>query len=193
MRTQSMSDGKAVGEEQTCADAFVSYGRGLGCGCRDVAWPHRSSAIECTAALKPGPAGLISAGPLAFDRRNLVRWRFGRRLVVALDTAIAWRPRCAAVDVQGVDERSRRSWCDAKRDHDQRRGGESDPKNVYLSASRGRGPDATPLVVRVDAQARSRCCRSAISTTSRSADRCAPADLAPAAPVTRWRVGIHGL
>lgn len=104
-----------------------------------------------TGDLAGGSAGLKSAGALAFgpDGVLFVGDSVGGA-IAAIDTADR-APGSARVDVQGIDEKVAAMVGVAAGDiliNDVAVNPIS--KNVYVSAARGRGPDAAPLVVRVD-------------------------------------------
>ena len=120
-------------------------------------------AIGVTAARKPAspladlPSGkvqLMSAGALAFgpDGILFVGDSVGGA-VVAIDTGDRKAAASAAkINVQGIDEKIA-ALVGVTPDQIMINDVKVNPisKNVYLSASRGRGPDAMPLIVRVDA------------------------------------------
>jgi hypothetical protein len=98
-------------------------------------------------------SGLKSAGALAFgpDGVLFVGDSVGGA-IAALDTADRTPAGSAKIDVQGIDEKVAAMVGVAASDiliNDVAVNPIS--KNVYVSAARGRGPDAAPLVVRVDA------------------------------------------
>jgi hypothetical protein len=103
-------------------------------------------------ALAPGRADLKSAGALAFgpDGVLFVGDSIGGS-VVALDTNDHVARRSATIDVQGVDQKIA-ALVGVTPDQIMINDVAVNPvsKNVYISASRGRGPDAMPLVVRVE-------------------------------------------
>ena len=104
-----------------------------------------------TGDLAGGSTGLKSAGALAFgpDGVLFVGDSVGGA-IAAIDTADR-TPGSARVDVQGIDEKVAAMVGVAAGDiliNDVAVNPIS--KNVYVSAARGRGPDAAPLVVRVD-------------------------------------------
>jgi hypothetical protein len=107
-----------------------------------------------TGDLAGGSAGLKSAGALAFgpDGMLFVGDSVGGA-IAAIDTADRTPAGSAVkVDVQGIDEKVAAMVGVAASDiliNDIAVNPIS--KNVYVSAARGRGPDAAPLVVRVDA------------------------------------------
>jgi hypothetical protein len=103
--------------------------------------------------LAGGSSGLKSAGALAFgpDGVLFVGDSVGGA-IAALDTADRTPATSAKIDVQGIDEKVAAMVGVAASDiliNDVAVNPIS--KNVYVSAARGRGPDAAPLVVRVDA------------------------------------------
>jgi hypothetical protein len=120
-------------------------------------------AIGVTAARKPAspladlPSGkvqLMSAGALAFgpDGILFVGDSVGGS-IVAIDTEDRKAPATAVkINVQGVDEKIA-ALVGVTPDQIMINDVKVNPisKNVYLSGSRGRGPDAMPLIVRVDA------------------------------------------
>ena len=120
-------------------------------------------AIGVTAARQPAsplaelPSGkvqLMSAGALAFgpDGILFVGDSIGGS-IVAIDTEDRKAPAAAAkINVQGIDEKIA-ALVGVAPDQIMINDVTVNPisKNVYLSASRGRGPDAMPLIVRVDA------------------------------------------
>jgi hypothetical protein len=100
-----------------------------------------------------GSSGLKSAGALAFgpDGVLFVGDSVGGA-IAALDTADRTPAASVKIDVQGIDEKVAAMVGVAASDiliDDVAVNPIS--KNVYVSAARGRGPDAAPLVVRVDA------------------------------------------
>ena len=115
-----------------------------------LALSHRP--VSAAAALAPGKADLKSAGALAFgpDGVLFVGDSMGGA-VVALDTSDRTAARGAQMDVQGVDQKIA-ALVGVTPDQIMINDVAVNPisKNVYVSASRGRGPDAMPLVVRVD-------------------------------------------
>ncbi len=115
-----------------------------------LALSHRP--VSAAAALAPGKADLKSAGALAFgpDGVLFVGDSMGGA-VVALDTSDRTAARGAQMDVQGVDQKIA-ALVGVTPDQIMINDVAVNPisKNVYVSASRGRGPDAMPLVVRVE-------------------------------------------
>jgi hypothetical protein len=108
-----------------------------------------------TDSLKPGKAQLVSAGPLAFgpDGVLFVGDSLGGA-VVALDTNDHTAPKSAVkIDVEGVDTKIA-ALVGVAPDQIVINDVKVNPisKNVYLSASRGKGADAMPLIARVDAK-----------------------------------------
>ena len=106
------------------------------------------------ATLTSGKVQLKSAGPLAFgpDGILFVGDSVGAS-IVEIDTNDRTAARSAAqVDVQGIDAKIA-AMAGVTPDQIAIKDVKVNPlsKNVYLSVSRGRGPDATPLIVRVDA------------------------------------------
>ncbi len=115
---------------------------------------RRPAAATATADFASGSAGLKSAGALAFgpDGVLFVGDSIGGA-VAAIDTGDRTAPAEAAhVDVQGIDEKLAAMVGVMPADiliNDVAVNPIS--RNVYVSAARGRGPDAAPLLVRVDA------------------------------------------
>jgi hypothetical protein len=116
-----------------------------------VLWPARES-VNAAAALTPGKVELKSAGALAFgpDGVLFVGDSMGGA-VVALDTADRTPARTASINVEGLDQKIA-ALVGVTPDQIMVNDLAVNPisKNVYVSASRGRGPDATALVVRVE-------------------------------------------
>jgi hypothetical protein len=114
-------------------------------------WPARQS-VNAAAALSPGRADLKSAGALTFgpDGVLFVGDSIGGA-VVALDTADRTPVRTAAINVEGLDQKIA-ALVGVTPDQIMVNDVAVNPisKNVYVSASRGRGPDAMALVVRVE-------------------------------------------
>jgi len=108
--------------------------------------------VNAAAALTSGKADLKSAGALAFgpDGVLFVGDSIGGT-VVALDTSDRMARRTARIDVQGIDQKIA-ALVGVTPDQIMINDIAVNPisKNVYVSASRGRGPDALPLVVRVE-------------------------------------------
>ncbi len=105
------------------------------------------------ADMTAGAAHLTSAGPLAFgpDGILFVGDSAGAS-VVAIDTNDRTAAKGGKIDVQGLDEKIAALAGAAAADviiNDMAVNPIS--KNVYVSASRGHGPDAMPLIARVDA------------------------------------------
>src|SRR5215831_3951011 len=112
------------------------------------------TAAHAAPDLAPGKVDLKSAGALAFGPNGvLFVGDSAAGAVVALDTGDRAAAATAAdVDIQGVDEKIAALVGVPAADlliNDVAVNPIS--KKVYLSASRGRGPDAQPLVVRLDA------------------------------------------
>jgi hypothetical protein len=111
---------------------------------------HRS--VSAAAALAPGKVDLQSAGALTFgpDGVLFVGDSMGGA-IVALDTADRTPARGVAINVQGLDVKIA-ALVGTTPDQIMVNDVAVNPisKNVYVSASRGRGPDAMPLVVRVE-------------------------------------------
>jgi hypothetical protein len=111
-----------------------------------------SRSVSAAAALAPGKVELKSAGALAFgpDGVLFVGDSLGGA-VVALDTADRTPVQHAAINVEGIDQKIA-ALVGVTPDQIMVNDVAVNPisKNVYVSASRGRGPDAMPLVVRVE-------------------------------------------
>ena len=109
---------------------------------------------SATSSLIPGKVQLTSAGPLAFGPDGVLF--VGDSIsgqVVALDTNDHTAARSGVkIDVQGIDVKIA-ALAGVTPDQIVINDMKVNPisKNIYLSASRGRGPDAMPLVVRVNA------------------------------------------
>lgn len=105
------------------------------------------------ADLPSGKVQIMSAGPLAFgpDGVLFVGDSVGGA-IVAIDTQDRKAASAAKINVQGVDQKIA-ALVGVTPDQIMINDVKVNPisKNVYLSASRGRGPDAMPLIVRVDA------------------------------------------
>jgi hypothetical protein len=119
-----------------------------------VAYTVVADTTSATASLTPGKAQLMSAGALAFGPEGVlfVGDSVGGA-VMALDTKDTAAPRSSVkIDVQGVDAKIA-ALAGVAADQILVNDVKVNPisKNVYLSASRGRGPDAMPLIVRVNA------------------------------------------
>lgn len=108
--------------------------------------------VNAAAALTMGKADLKSAGTLAFgpDGVLFVGDSVGGA-VYALDTSDKTPARTATINVQGVDEKIA-ALVGVMPDQIAINDVVVNPisKNVYVSAARGRGPDAMPLVVKVE-------------------------------------------
>ena len=108
--------------------------------------------VQAAAALTPGKADLKSAGVLAFgpDGVLFVGDSIGGA-IVALDTNDKTPVATAAVNVQGLDQ-TIAGLVGVMPDQILINDVAVNPisKNVYVSAARGRGPDATPLVVKIE-------------------------------------------
>ena len=109
--------------------------------------------IDYSASLKAGKAELQSAGPLAFgpDGVLFVGDSMGAA-VFALATEDTASSSPGRVDISGINEKVA-ALLGTSADQILINDVAVNPasKKVYLSVSRGRGPDATPLIVRVDA------------------------------------------
>ena len=108
--------------------------------------------VDAAAALTPGKADLKSAGVLAFgpDGVLFVGDSIGGA-IVALDTNDKTPVKTAAINVQGLDQKIA-GLVGVMPDQILINDVAVNPisKNVYVSAARGRGPDAAPLVVKVE-------------------------------------------
>jgi hypothetical protein len=125
--------------------------------CLAAALPHVVTAARTPAGvaaeLSAGKANLITAGRLAFGPNGIlfVGDSVGGS-IVALDTNDQTAPTSTAkTDVQGIDAKIA-ALVGVMPDQIMINDVKVNPlsKKVYLSASRGRGPDAVPLIVRVD-------------------------------------------
>jgi hypothetical protein len=119
-----------------------------------LAFTLAAASTSATSSLTSGKAQLTSAGPLAFgpDGVLFVGDSIGGQ-VVALDTGDHTAPRSdTKINVQGVDMKIA-AVAGVAPDQVVINDMKVNPisKNVYLSASRGLGPDAMPLIVRVNA------------------------------------------
>src|SRR6476660_1809205 len=124
---------------------------GLATALAAVLWPARQS-VNAAAALTPGRADLKSAGALTFGPDGvLFVGDSNGGAVVALDTADRTPVHSAAINVDGIDQKIA-ALVGITPDQIMVNDVAVNPisKNVYVSASRGRGPDATALVVRVE-------------------------------------------
>lgn len=108
--------------------------------------------VDAAAAFTPGKADLKSAGVLAFgpDGVLFVGDSIGGA-IVALDTNDKAPAKTAAINVQGLDQKIA-GLVGVMPDQILINDVAVNPisKNVYVSAARGRGPDAAPLVVKVE-------------------------------------------
>ena len=108
--------------------------------------------VDAAAVLTPGKADLKSAGALAFgpDGVLFVGDSIGGA-IVALDTNDKTPVKTAAINVQGLDQKIA-GLVGVMPDQILINDVAVNPisKNVYVSAARGRGPDAAPLVVKVE-------------------------------------------
>jgi hypothetical protein len=106
------------------------------------------------AGLSTGKVELKSAGPLAFGPNGVLF--VGDSLgaaIVAIDTRDSKAARSAApIDIKGIDEKVA-ALLGTSKDQILINDVKVNPisKNVYLSVSRGKGPDAMPVILRVDA------------------------------------------
>jgi hypothetical protein len=112
--------------------------------------------VQAAAVLTPGKADLKSAGVLAFgpDGVLFVGDSIGGA-IVALDTNDKTPAATATVNVQGLDQ-TIAGLVGVMPDQILINDVAVNPisKNVYVSAARGRGPDAVPLVIKVEASGR---------------------------------------
>jgi hypothetical protein len=114
--------------------------------------PPAHSALSAAAALTTGPADLKSAGALAFGPDGVLFVGDSTAgAIVALDTGDRTPARGVAINVQGVDQKIA-ALVGVTPDQIVVNDVAVNPisKNVYVSAARGRGPDAIALVVRVE-------------------------------------------
>ena len=109
-------------------------------------------AANTTAGIKTGKAELKSAGALAFAPGGvLLVGDTAGAAIYALDTADKGAAGAGAIEVKGIDAKIAAmlgTAADQILIHDIAVHPVS--KNVYISVSRGRGPDATPVIVRAD-------------------------------------------
>jgi hypothetical protein len=109
--------------------------------------------VSLTADMISGKVQIMSAGPLAFGPQGILFVGDSRGgSIVAIDTKDSTASHSAVeINVQGVDEKIA-ALVGVTPDQIVINDMKVNPlsKNVYLSASRGRGPDALPLIVRVD-------------------------------------------
>ena len=126
----------------------------VACLAAAMAFTLAAARTSATSSLMPGKAQLTSAGPLAFgpDGVLFVGDSIGGQ-IVALDTNDHTPARSGVkIDVRGVDTKIAALVGVAPGQivvNDMKVNPIS--QDVYLSASRGRGPDAMPLIVRVNA------------------------------------------
>jgi len=129
--------------------AGVAFGLAVALGA--LVWPARGS-VNAAAALTAGKADLKSAGALAFgpDGVLFVGDSIGGA-VVALDTLDRTPARSGSINVDAVDQKIA-ALVGVTPDQIMVNDVAVNPisKNVYVSAARGRGPDALPLVIRVE-------------------------------------------
>ncbi|MBI3471554.1 MAG: hypothetical protein HY013_09375 [Candidatus Solibacter usitatus] len=111
-----------------------------------------SGASVYTSSLKAGKADLKSAGPLAFGPEGIlfVGDPMGAA-IFALDTGDQGKPASGPVDIQGIDGRIA-AMLGTAADQILLNDVVVNPlsRKVYISVSRGRGPDAVPMILRVD-------------------------------------------
>ncbi len=132
---------------------LISVAAGL-CLAVALAFTLAAANTSATASLTPGRAQLTSAGALAFgpDGVLFVGDSVGGQ-VVALDTNDHTAPSSdPKINVQGIDSKIA-AVVGVAPDQVVINDMKVNPisKNLYLSASRGKGPDAMPLIVRVNA------------------------------------------
>jgi hypothetical protein len=119
-----------------------------------IAVADTTKPASLTASLTAGKVQLKSAGALAFGTDGVLF--IGDSVggsIAEIDTNDHTAPRGAVkIDVQGIDAKIA-ALVGVTPDQIMINDIKANPisKNVYLSASRGRGPDATPLIIRVDA------------------------------------------
>lgn len=110
------------------------------------------AASTTTNGLTAGKADLKSAGPLAFGPDGILFVADSMQAsIFAIDTEDKKSSPAAPVDIKGLDEKIA-SLTGTTPDQILINDLKVNPasKNVYVSASRGRGPDATPLLLRID-------------------------------------------
>jgi hypothetical protein len=126
----------------------VSLGAALAIGLA-AARPHAS----VLSTLTPGEVHLVSAGPLAFGPDGILFvGDSAGAAVVALDTNDRTPAHSTVkIDVQGIDTKIA-ALVGVMPEQIMINGVAVNPisRNAYISVSRGRGPDALPLIVRVD-------------------------------------------
>jgi hypothetical protein len=129
------------------------------------------------AGLTTGKAPLKSAGPLAVGPDGvLFVGDSAGAAIVAIDTRDNKAARSAApIDVKGINEKVA-ALLGTSKDQILINDIKVNPisKNVYLSVSRGRSPDATPVILRIDASVRCPSFRSTASITRPPAYRIRP-------------------
>jgi hypothetical protein len=112
-----------------------------------------TAARKPAAAMASGKVALMSAGPLAFGPNGIlfVGDSMGAQ-IVAIDTGDTKAMSTAKINVQGVDVQIA-GLAGVTPDQIVINSVKVNPisKNVYLSASRGKGPDAMPLIAKIDA------------------------------------------
>jgi hypothetical protein len=106
------------------------------------------------AGLTTGKAPLKSAGPLAFGPNGVLFVGDSTgAAIVAIDTRDNKATQsAAAIDIKGINEKVA-ALLGTSKDQILINDIKTNPisKNVYLSVSRGKGPDATPVILRLDA------------------------------------------
>src|SRR5687768_7092900 len=125
-----------------CVLALVAVSAGLGFG------------ASLTDSLKAGKVDLKSAGALAFGPEAILFiGDSASGAIVAIDTGDRTASRAGAVDIKGINEKAA-AMLGTAADQIMINDVIVNPisKRIYLSVSRGRGPTATPVLLRVDAQ-----------------------------------------
>ena len=117
-----------------------------------LAFTSITKTTAATTSLPVGKVPLTSAGPLAFgpDGVLFVADSLGAK-IVAIDTNDTKSAKTASINVEGVDAKIA-ALVGVPADQIVINSVKVNPisKNVYLSASRGKGPDAAPLIAKVD-------------------------------------------
>jgi hypothetical protein len=113
-----------------------------------------SKTAPATENLPVGKVPLTSAGPLAFGPNGvLFVGDSAGAMIVAIDTKDTKAAKTASINVEGVDAKIA-GLVGVTPDQIVINDVKVNPisKNVYLSASRGKGPDAAPLIAKVDSK-----------------------------------------
>ena len=113
-----------------------------------------SKTAPATENLPVGKVPLTSAGPLAFGPNGvLFVGDSAGAMIVAIDTKDTKAAQTASINVEGVDAKIA-ALVGVTPDQIVINDVKVNPisKNVYLSASRGKGPDAAPLIAKVDSK-----------------------------------------